>query len=285
MTYSIIAENKNDISINRACKLFDISRDAYYHWLKTKDKVKVDADLKDKIEEIILEFAGYGYRRVTKELERRGYIINHKKVLKIMREKSLLCKIKRAFVKTTDSNHKLATYPNIARDILLTGINQLWVSDITYIRLPQEFVYLAVILDAYSRKVVGWHLSKRIDSNLCLRALDAALSLRNISKGLVHHSDQGIQYATCNYVNKLKENGIQISMSRKGNPYDNAKAESFFKTLKREEVYLFEYETFAEAKLHIGSFIEDVYNQKRLHSSLGYVPPNEFEGQIVAMVS
>lgn len=284
MIYATIAEKRGNISISAACKLFDISRDSYYHWLKTKDRQRVDADLRDEIEIITLKFPGYGHRRVTEELKRRGYDIGRKKVLRVMREESLLCQLKRGWVKTTDSNHPFTTYPNLAKDIVLTGINQLWVSDITYIRLPQEFVYLAIILDAYSRKVVGWHLSRRINTDLCLEALEMALVNRDIEPGLIHHSDRGVQYAAGDYVNRLQENCIKISMSRKGNPYDNAKAESFFKTLKTEEVYLFEYETFGEANMRIGTFIEDVYNQKRLHSSLGYLPPSEFEEQFTSEV-
>lgn len=286
MIYEAIAKDRGDLSVSRACTLFGISRDAHYHWLSTKDTLKSDADLRDEIEATTLEFAGYGYRRVTEELKRRGYKVNRKKVLRIMREESLLCKIQRAWIRTTDSNHCLATYPNLIKDLVITGINQLWVADITYIRLPREFVYLAVILDAYSRKVIGWHLSQHIDTGLCLSALKIALREREISGELIHHSDQGMQYAASEYVNCLREHDIRISMSRKGNPYDNAKVESFFKTLKREEVYLFEYDSFAEAKQRIGHFIKDVYNQKRLHSSLGYLTPYEFEEQtMLAIVS
>lgn len=284
MIYATITEKRGNISISAACKLFGISRDSYYHWLKTKDKPKYDADLRDEIEIIVLKFPGYGHRRVTEELKRRGYDVGRKRVLRIMRQESLLCQLKRAWVRTTDSDHTFTTYPNLAKDLMLTGINQLWVSDITYIRLPQEFVYLAVILDAFSRKVVGWHLSRRINTDLCLKALEMALGSRDIPEGLIHHSDRGVQYAAGDYVDRLQENNIQISMSRKGNPYDNAKAESFFKTLKTEEVYLFEYETFGEANMRIGTFIEDVYNQKRLHSSLGYLPPSEFEEQLTSEV-
>lgn len=279
MIYELIEENKNKIAINSSCRIFNISRDAFYHWQKVKDMPRTDVDIRDEIEKIVLEFPGYGYRRVTHELKRRGHFVNHKTVLRIMREESLLCHIKRSFIRTTDSAHSFFVYPNLARDLVLAKINQLWVGDITYIRLMREFVYLAVILDAFSRKVIGFHLSQRIDANLCLRALEMAISSRKLMPGLIHHSDQGVQYASGEYTNRLKECGIRISMSRKGNPYDNAKAESFFKTLKTEEVYLFEYETFAEATLRIVMFIEDVYNQKRLHSSLGYMPPNEFEEQ------
>jgi len=203
--------------------------------------------------------------------------VNHKRVLRVMREESLLCQLKRQFVHTTDSHHRYQVYPNLLATTELTAPNQAWVGDITYIRLPSCFVYLACLLDAYSRRCVGWKLSKRIDTELALGALDMALTTRSIQPGLVHHSDRGVQYASTAYVERLHSVQAQISMSAVGNPYDNAKAESFFKTLKREEVYLNQYQTFAVAQANIAQFIEDVYNTKRLHSSLGYVPPIEFE--------
>jgi len=228
---------------------------------------------------LVLAFPGYGYRRVTKALTRAGYLVNHKRVLRIMREESLLCQLKRRFIPTTDSNHSFRTYPNLLREMALNAPDQAWQADITYIRLPTGFAYLAAVLDAYSRRCVGWQLSHCIDTNLTLTALEMALSTRRgrVEPGLVHHSDRGVQYASCAYVERLESVGALVSMSAKGNPYDNAKAESFFKTLKREEVYLKQYHTFAEAAANIGQFIEDVYNQKRLHSSLGYIPPVEFE--------
>lgn len=276
----MISEEREDMSVSQACKAFGVSRDAYYSWLAAEKMRKQDADLRDEIERISLEFPGYGYRRVAAELKRQRYTVNRKKVLRIMREETLLCQIKRSWMKTTDSNHGYAVCPNLTRDLAVTSINQLWVADITYIRLPREFVYLAVILDACSRKVIGWNLSRRIDAELCLKALDMALSSRVILEDLIHHSDRGAQYASDVYVNRLKEAGISISMSAKGNPFENAQAESFFRTLKMEEVYLFEYESFSEARIRIYHFIEDVYNQKRLHSSLGYLPPSEFEERI-----
>jgi len=284
MIYSLI-DSGRALNITAACRLFGVSTSAYYHWLARKDEPAPDTDLRDEIEAITLEFAGYGYRRVTAELARRGFIANHKRVLRIMSEEHLLCQIRKGFVTTTDSSHGLAIYPSLARDLVLSGIDQLWVADITYIRLLREFVYLAVILDAFSRKVVGWHLSQRIDTKLCLAALEMALSTRKPTAGLVHHSDRGVQYASGEYIALLNEHGITVSMSRSGNPYDNAKAESFFKTLKAEEVYLFEYETFGEANMRIPHFIEDVYNQKRLHSSLGYLPPSEFEAKIMTTLA
>jgi len=226
---------------------------------------------------VIEEFPGYGYRRVTKELHRRGFRNNHKKVLRVMREQGLLRKPKRRWVRTTNSGHAHRVYPNLAQNLLVTGPNQLWVADITYIALRSGFVYLALILDCFARRVVGHALSRSIDTALCLKALRMALALRRPPKGIVHHSDRGVQYASGDYVNELLANGFRISMARKGNPYDNAAAESFIKTLKAEEVYLWEYRTMDDVQNRLPYFIEDVYNRKRLHSSLGYVPPVEFE--------
>jgi len=233
--------------------------------------------LRDAIERVILEFAGYGYRRVTRALQREGWKVNHKRVLRIMREESLLCHIKRHFLHTTDSHHHFPIYPNLVNGCTPDAPDVIWVADLTYIRLRSDFVYLATILDAYSRTCVGWNLSTRIDTNLALGALEEALATRDVKPGLIHHSDRGVQYASYAYTERLLSLGMQISMSAKGNAYDNAKAESFFKTLKQEEVYLKQYQTFEEASANIGQFIEDVYNTKRLHSSLGYVPPIEFE--------
>lgn len=239
-----------------------------------------DSELRDHVQRIALEWPSYGYRRLTAELHRRGVRANHKRVLRLMREDNLLCLRKRSFIRTTDSRHTLARYPNLVPELTVTGINQLWVADITYIRLLREFVYLAVILDACSRRCIGWALERYLEAELALSALRMALATRRVEPGLVHHSDQGVQYASLAYTTLLKERGIRISMSRRGNAYDNAKAESFIKTLKYEEVYLFEYETMAEARSSISHFLEEVYNQKRLHSALGYVPPAEFEQRL-----
>ena len=234
--------------------------------------------LRAAVEEIGLEFPGYGYRRVTKALQRAGWTVNHKRVLRIMREEALLCQLKRRWVPTTDSRHGLTTYPNLLLlQTEVSQLNQVWVADITYIRLPRSFAYLAAILDAYSRKVIGWALSRWIDTALTLQALDQALATRPVESGLIHHSDRGVQYASSAYVEQLQEHGIQISMAARGNPYENAQAEAFFKTLKSEEVYLKEYRDIADAEQHLERFIEDVYNTKRLHSALGYRPPAEFE--------
>lgn len=253
----------------------NISRSTYYH--KSKSKAISDDALTSLIEEIVEEFSGYGYRRVTLELGRRGIPVNHKKVLRIMQERALLCKPKRRYVRTTDSNHSFQIYPNLLEERTVTDINQVWVADITYIRIIHAFVYLAVILDLFSRKVIGYAVSKNIDTGLTISALHMAINNRNTPQGLIHHSDRGVQYASHEYVNLLQQNGLRISMSRKGNPYDNATAESFMKTLKAEEVYLWEYRTLADVEKRLPYFIEHVYNRKRLHSSIGYMPPDEFE--------
>jgi len=239
-----------------------------------------ELELRAQIQSVALEMRSYGYRPITKELHRRGIIINHKLVLRLLRADHLLCLRRRAFVQTTDSNHRLTVYPNLARDLVLSNINQLWVADITYIRLRREFIYLAVVLDAYSRRCIGWALARYLDARLPLTALQMALQTRNFQPGLMHHSDQGVQYASLEYVAVLQQNKIQISMSRPGNPYDNAKAERFMRTLKYEEVYLNDYDTLAEVRTSIQHFIEDVYNRKRLHSALGYLPPIEFEASL-----
>ena len=239
-----------------------------------------EVELRGQIQSVALEMRAYGYRPITKELQRRGVIVNHKRVLRLLRQDNLLCLRRQAFVRTTDSNHSLPVYPNLARGLALSNINQLWVSDITYIRLRREFVYLAVILDAYSRRCIGWALSRHIDTQLTLKALRIALTNRTVPPGLVHHSDRGVQYAAADYVALLQEHKIQISMSRTGNPYDNAKAERFMRTLKYEEVYLNDYDTLAEVLASVQHFIEAVYNRKRLHSAIGYRPPAEFEASL-----
>jgi putative transposase len=236
--------------------------------------------LRGQIQSVALEMRAYGYRPITKELQRRGVLVNHKRVLRLLRLDNLLCLRRQAFVRTTDSKHSLPVYPNLARDLVLSNINQLWVADITYIRLRREFVYLAVILDAYSRRCIGWALSRHIDTQLTLKALRMALANRTVPPGLVHHSDRGVQYAAADYVALLQEHKIKISMSRTGNPYDNAKAERFMRTLKYEEVYLNDYDTLAEVLASVQHFIEAVYNRKRLHSAIGYRPPAEFEASL-----
>ena len=280
----MIISAKN-IPVSKACNALDVGRSAYYAWKNGEKLSDIESELRKIIEGIALEFSGYGYRRVTKEIHRRGTRINHKKVLRIMREEKLLCTKKKYKPKTTDSSHRYQVYPNLAKDLEVTGLNQLWVADITYIQLLDQYVYLAVIIEIFSRKCIGWELSRNIDAMLTLNALEMAISERKSIgfDGLVHHSDQGVQYASKEYVNRLHENGIKISMSRKGNPYDNAFAESFIKTLKYEEVNMKEYTTMEEAYDNIKEFIDEVYNNKRLHSSIGYVPPEEFEQKILKL--
>ena len=266
------------------CSELKVSRSGYYCWLKRKDKPpeKKDIHLKALICQIVLEFVGYGYRRVTHELRRREYVVNHKKVLRLMREENLLCLRSQRKFSTTMSSHGLTVYPNMAKEMELTDMNELWVSDITYIGVGNRFLYLAILLDAYSRKCVGWHLSKHIDTDLVMTALHKALESRgsfDIS-GLVHHSDRGVQYASLEYTQRLKSREVSISMSRVGNPYDNAYAESFIKTVKFEEVYEMEYDNYQEAYEGIEKYM-DLYNHKRLHSSLGYITPDEFEKKLM----
>src|SRR5262245_39629531 len=269
------------LSVRQLCELLSVSPSWVYARPHAPTQAQRDVALRDAIERIVLEFPGYGYRRVTAELHRQHWTVNHKRVLRIMRQEALLCQLQRTWMATTDSRHGLRTYPNLLASLPLTRPNQAWVADITYIRLPSTFI-LACVLDAWSRRCVGWQLSRSIDTHLTLAALDHAIALRQPAAGLIHHSDRGVQYASTVYVERLLGIGAQVSMSAKGNPYDNAKAESFFKTLKREEVYLNQYETFADAERHIGPFIDDVYNQKRLHSSLGYLPPVEYESLYIA---
>lgn len=259
------------------CRALSLSRVGYYRWGAEKRKGEADTELRDQIQRIALEMPAYGYRRLTHELHRRGYPLNHKRVLGLMREDNLLCLRKQRWVRTTDSQHGLAVYPNLLPELVVSGLDQLWLADITYIRLPREFVYLAVLLDAFSRRCIGWALERYLDTGLTLAALRMALATRRVRPGLVHHSDQGVQYAAGEYTNLLGQQRIRISMGRRGNPYDNAQAESFLKTLKYEEVYLWDYEDLSEARRRIGHFLEVVYNEKRLHSALGYVPPAEFE--------
>lgn len=267
-----------EISLVQLCDLLDVSRSWYYESRYQADPDPQDIALRDEIERIILEFSGYGYRRVTRELARRGWEVNHKRVLRIMQEESLLCQIKKRFViTTTNSRHGFPVYPNVLADVTLSAPDQAWVADFTYIRLRSAFVYLACILDAYSRRCVGWHLSREMNTQMTSRALQQAIGERHPLPGLIHHSDRGVQYASREYVEQLQAIGAQISMSAVGNPYDNAKAESFFKTLKQEEVYLKEYSSFIDAEENLTTFIGKVYNEKRLHSSLGYLPPAEFE--------
>ncbi len=263
--------------MNALCQMTGLSRAGYYRWRAPRQATPVEMELRDQMQRIALEWPAYGYRRVTVELQRRGFEVNHQRVLRMMRADNLLCVRSRAFVVTTDSRHHLPIYPNLAREMKPTAINQLWVADITYIRLRLEFVYLAVVLDSFSRRVIGWALGRSLEAELTVTALRMALIERQPAPGLVHHSDRGVQYASRDYTALLQTRGIAISMSRKANPYDNAIAESFMKTLKYEEVYRDDYQDLREARTSIQRFLEQVYNEKRLHSALGYLPPVEFE--------
>jgi putative transposase len=269
------------IPLGRLCELGQVSRAGFYRWQQAPAAIDQDLDLRDEMQRIAVEFPYYGWRRMQKELKDRGWVVNHKRVRRLMREDNLLCLRRRKFVVTTDSNHGRPVYPNLAGDLELTGLNQLWVADITYIRLELEFVYLAVVLDAFSRRVIGWALDRSLEDELTLAALRMALEERQPAPGLVHHSDRGVQYASGDYTDVLKDHQIRISMSRQGNPYDNATCESFIKTLKYDEVHRQEYRDLSEARSCIQRFLEKVYNQKRLHSALGYCSPVKFEQSLV----
>lgn len=266
-------------SITEACRATGLSRAGFYRHYEEHAPRQADIELRDAIHKIVIENRFYGYRRVTAVLNQEDWAVNHKRVLRLMRADNLLALRKRRYVLTTDSRHSFAIYPNLVPRLVVDDINQLWVADITYIRLRETFLYLAVVLDAHSRKAVGWELGDTLEASLAIAALRRALADRTVEPGMVHHSDRGIQYSSKDYTALLESYGFLISMSRTGNPYDNAKAESFMKTLKCEEVYLQKYRDREEAHASIAHFIDEVYNHKRLHSALGYLSPAKFEAQ------
>jgi len=270
------------LSIREMCESTGVSRASYYRNWKRKQPREEQSTLRDTIQRLALRHRHYGYRRIGRLLKRDGWIVNHKRVLKLMRNDNLLSIRRRRFIVTTDSAHQWRIYPNLARYMVVNGINQLWVADITYVRLQEEFIYLAVVLDVYSRRVVGWSISRQLDTGIAVEALESALKQRQPAPGLVHHSDRGVQYASNEYVERLERRGIVLSMSRPGNPYDNAWAESFMKTLKAEEVDGRRYRDVEDARASIATFIENIYNQQRLHSALGYASPIEFETQLLS---
>lgn len=265
------------LTIERACDLARVSRAGYYRAWEQSEPRRAETELRDRIQKLSLEYPQHGSRRIAKLLSAEGPAVNRKCVQRLMREDNLLVLRKRRYVVTTDARHTYAVYPNLADGIALAAPNQLWVADITYVRLRESFVYLAVILDAWSRRVVGWNLGEDLTADLALGALEMALEGRSVAPGMVHHSDRGVQYCAHRYVDKLRECGFQISMSRAGNPYDNALAESFMRTLKCEEVYLTDYRDGEDARMRIGRFLQDYYNRRRLHSSLGYQTPEAYE--------
>lgn len=271
------------MTLTRMTGLAGVSRATYYRFDPETVPAVRDVELRDAIQRIALKYPAYGRPRITAELKRRGFEVNHKRVGRILREDNLLCIRKRKFQSTTDSKHAFPVHANLLRNFVPSQPNQAWVADITYIRLADEFVYLAVVLDAYSRLVIGWSLERTLEAKLAVAALRMALSKREVPQGLIHHSDRGVQYSCADYTKILKDREIRISMSRKGNPYDNARAESFMKTLKHEQVHREEYRNIADARRRIGTFLETTYNKQRLHSALGYRPPAEFDALAAAL--
>lgn len=277
---------QGSLSIERMCLRARVSRAGYYRWLAGHAPAEEAMEVRAAIQAVVLQHRRrYGYRRVGRELRRRGLVVNHKRVARLMREDNLLAIEPKAWVRTTHADHDQPVYLNLAARLHLTAINQLWVADITYIRLRAEFVFLAVVLDAFSRKVVGWALERTMTARLTVAALERAVALRRPAPGLVHHSDRGIQYACGEYVDLLTEHAMLASMSRPANPYDNASCESFMRTLKREQIHANQYRDLDDLRAGITEFIDTYYNRLRLHSALGYVPPEEFEQAAAAPAS
>jgi transposase InsO family protein len=275
-------ETQGGPSIDHLCALANVSRAGFYRFGEFRQPKRAEADLHDKIQTIALKNRFYGYRRIGRELWRlHGLQINHKRLRRLMGEDNLLCLRSKPFVPyTTNARHEFPIVPNLTRGLSPTGLDQIWAADITYVRLAEAFVYLAVVLDAFSRRIVGWALADHLEASLAIEALDMALAARNPAPGLIHHSDRGVQYACAAYADRLEARGLRVSMSRAGNPYDNAKAERFMRTLKDEEVNGKTYASLEEARRSIGAFLETVYNRGRLHSALGYKPPVEFEDEL-----
>jgi transposase InsO family protein len=265
------------------CQLAGVSRASYYRHLEEAAPEEAEMEVKAAIQNVALaHHRRYGYRRITVDLHRQGMQVNHKRVLRIMREDNLLAIRHRKFILTTKSEPGQKIYVNMAIRMTVTGINQLWVADITYIRLRNEFVYLAVVIDRYSRKGIGWSLDRSLCAKVAVAALRMAIDERKPPPGTIHHNDQGIQYGSREYLDLLKAHQMVPSMSRAGNPYDNAFCESFMKTLKQEEIYCHQYQTFEELAAHMEEFIGTYYNRQRLHSALGYRTPEEFERDAAA---
>jgi putative transposase len=272
-------QSQGELSIQRMCELASVSRASFYrHWAKSVP-TEAEMALRDAIQRIAVAHRFYGYRRITILVQREGYELGTKKVRRLMKQDNLLAVRRKKFVATTDSDHDFVVYPNLAEHLIVSDVNQLWVSDITYIRLAAEFVYLAVVLDAFSRRAVGWSLGRSLQTFLPLDALESAIGRRQPKPGLVHHSDRGSQYASNDYVERLESIGAVLSMSRPACPWENGQCESFLKTLKKEEINARPYRTMEELGLHLEEFIEQVYNRVRLHSALGYQSPAEFEQQ------
>jgi putative transposase len=272
---------QGSLSVERMCLLTGVSRAGFYRRMAIREPAEEEMEVRSAIQCVVLEHRRrYGYRRIAAELRRRGMAVNHKRVARLMREDNLLAVQPRSLVTTTDSNHACEVYLNLARRMTPTGVNQLWVADITYIRLRGEFVYLAVVLDAFSRKVVGWALDRTLTARLAIAALEQAIATRKPAPGLVHHSDRGIQYACREYVALLASNSMTPSMSRPANPYDNASCESFMKTLKQEEIYANDYRDLEHLRTQVAEFLDQYYNRLRLHSALGYRPPEEYEREL-----
>jgi putative transposase len=259
------------------CELGGVSRASFYRDWEQKAPSEAEMALRDAVQQMALAHRDHGYRRITPLVQRAGFVVGEEKVRRILRTDNLLAVRRRKFVATTDSNHRFRVHPNLAESMELTAVNQLWVADITYIRLRREFVFLAVVLDAFSRKAIGWELGRSLETKLALAALEAAIASRHPKPGLVHHSDRGTQYASNEYVKRLEDCGAHLSMSRPASPWENGKCESFIKTLKREEIDARRYASFAELRQHVDEFMEQIYNKVRLHSALGYRSPEEFE--------